>query len=195
MRPHVDTTLHRRDGSPAAGATARFRQRGTATDINVYDAPTAGSLVSQPITADSYGRITGYLDTDAVTANTGVDIVYVVDGTTYTEPWAGETMGFEWHSVSFQNSWADFAGGHATAQYGKTNEGIVHIKGLIKTGAVGTVAFQLPAGFRPQQARRFGTIASGNVIARVDIATGGNVTVVAGSSTWTSLNNISFPIT
>lgn len=188
-RMELDTTLYTRAGVPAAGATARFRQRGTATDINVYAADTGGSPVSQPITADAEGRIAGFIDTDGI-SSVGIDIVYIVEGVTYTEAWSGAPNNFTWATPTLAGTWIQVVGQAAVA-YGKTAEGLVVLKGQVSSGT-GTI-FTLPAGFRPSQAMRFATISNG-AIARVDVSTAGVVSLVAGSATSLNLNGIVFPV-
>jgi len=190
-RIEIDTTLNRNDGTVAAGATARFRRRGTATDISVYAAATGGSPVSQPITADAEGRIAGFLETDGIAANLGIDIVYIVDGVTYTEPWSGTPNAFTWTTPTLSGTWANFGGAFAGAAYGKTAEGLVVLRGLIKSGTIGTAAFTLPTGFRPAADKRFGVISNG-AAGRVDISTAGVVTPSTGNNAYVTLNDIRF---
>lgn len=193
-RTEIDTTLYRSNGSVAAGATARLRQRGLATDIEVYAAATGGSPVSQPITADSEGRIAGFLETDDNPFGLHVDIVYVVDGVTYTEPVNLPPNAFTWTAVTFANGWGNFGSGYSTAAYGKTAEGMVVLHGLVSAGTVGATMFTLPADFRPAQACRFATIANA-AIGRVDITTGGAVSLATGgSNAYVALGHIIFPV-
>lgn len=49
---------------------------------------------------------------------------------------------------AFGNGWVNFGGTHSVAKFRKQN-GVVHIQGLIKLGTLGTPAFTLPTGFRP----------------------------------------------
>jgi len=54
-----------------------------------------------------------------------------------------------WVAPSFQNSWTDFSGSYSAGYYLDPN-GVVHLRGLITGGATNTVAFTLPAGYRPE---------------------------------------------
>lgn len=60
----------------------------------------------------------------------------------------------DWHVVggtgepAFQNSWVNTAG-EAPASFFRDPYGIVHLRGRIQGGANNTVAFTLPAGYRP----------------------------------------------
>ena len=50
---------------------------------------------------------------------------------------------------SFQGGWTNYGGGRATAGFFKDQQNIVYLKGSITGGASGTVAFTLPAEYRP----------------------------------------------
>ena len=54
-----------------------------------------------------------------------------------------------WTPVVFQNGWANQGTGWETAAYLKDPFGFVHLKGVITGGADDTIAFTLPAGYRP----------------------------------------------
>lgn len=58
------------------------------------------------------------------------------------------------------NAWVNFGGGAQVAQYRKVGDN-VQVRGLIKSGATGTVAFTLPAGFRPPAQATFTCSADG----------------------------------
>jgi len=53
-----------------------------------------------------------------------------------------------WTPVTFQGAWVNYGAPYQVAQYRKVGDE-VQVRGLIKSGASGTVAFTLPAGFRP----------------------------------------------
>jgi hypothetical protein len=58
--------------------------------------------------------------------------------------WISET----WTSVSFTNSWVDY-GSYPACAYRKDANGYVHLRGLMKSGTLGSSAFTLPTGYRP----------------------------------------------
>lgn len=94
--------------------------------------------------------------------------------------------------VTFLNSWANFGSGFATAAYFKDNFGIVHIKGFVANGSsYDAVIFTLPVGYRPSESIRF-SIVSANAFGVLNIATNGNVSMVVGSTTWASLDGVTF---
>ena len=93
--------------------------------------------------------------------------------------------------IPFQNSWVNFGGTNASASYYKDPFGRVYLKGTIKTGASGTTAFTLPAGYRPQEAEIFPVVANG-AFGLVTVNPDGTVSITTGSSTYTTLSGISF---
>jgi hypothetical protein len=104
----------------------------------------------------------------------------------------------DWHVIgtagepAFQNSWVNFnATADQFAAFWKDSAGIIRLRGIIKTGAVPSVAFTLPAGFRPAGLRRF-AVSSAAAFGQVDVDPTGTVSPVIGSSTWVSLDGISF---
>ena len=54
-----------------------------------------------------------------------------------------------WQTVSFEHSWVNYGGSYGNAAYMKDAFGVVHLRGMIKSGTVGSSAFTLPAGCRP----------------------------------------------
>ena len=98
-----------------------------------------------------------------------------------------------WIAPSLINSWANYGAGYENAGYYKDSQGMVHLRGLIRTGTIGTVAFVLPAGYLPSINILFTTL-SNSILGRVDIDTSGNVRPNAGNSAWISLNKISFRV-
>jgi len=99
----------------------------------------------------------------------------------------------KWTTLTLQNSWVFYGGIYATPQYTKSPDGLVSLKGLIKSGVVtaGTVIAQLPVGYRPLARVLFGTV-SNEVDSRVDIDTNGNIMILTGSNVWLSLDDITF---
>lgn len=100
-----------------------------------------------------------------------------------------------WQAPTLLNSWVDYGGTFAPSGYRKLPSGEVLLRGLIKngTGTAGTVLCTLPVGYRPSYQLIFNCISSGNVVARVDVNTNGDVTIQYISSTaWLSLNGMIF---
>lgn len=53
-----------------------------------------------------------------------------------------------WVNATMTGTWVNFGGGNQVAQYRMVAD-IVYIRGLIKSGTLGSTAFTLPVGFRP----------------------------------------------
>lgn len=98
----------------------------------------------------------------------------------------------DWHEVgdigepAFENSWVNAGGSEATAAFYKDPWGLVHIKGRIASGTLGT-AFTLPAGYRPALVLDFSSVAN-NAFAKIQILADGSVITAVGSTTWFSIN-------
>lgn len=97
----------------------------------------------------------------------------------------------------FQNSWSNYGGGYATAAFYKDALGIVHLKGMITSGTIGSVAFTLPPGYTPAEHSYF-SVASRVVgspqTAAATVLSNGSVQIFntnAGADP-VSLNGISF---
>jgi hypothetical protein len=111
---------------------------------------------------------------------------------TKTDPYsAAPTNGEAWHAVStFTNSWANFGSGKPSASYFRDAAGIVHLKGLVKSGTIGSAAFTLPAGYRPLEDQLFAAVCGGgsDVFGSLLVTSAGVVTPNTGSNAYFSLN-------
>lgn len=97
----------------------------------------------------------------------------------------------DWHAPTLLNGWVNAGAPYLNAGYRKDPFGVVHLRGMVITGTVNTVLFTLPVGYRPSASMYF-TITSAASVARLLIEATGNVTITQGSSTWTSLNGVTF---
>jgi len=89
-----------------------------------------------------------------------------------------------WGTPSFQNGWTNYAGGWSNLQYTKASDGVVTIRGLVKSGSTSgtnTIA-TLPSGYLPPARELFATVANADIFARVDIDTSGNILFVTGTN-------------
>ena len=97
---------------------------------------------------------------------------------------------------ALQNSWVNYGAPFADAKYYKDKEGVVHLKGLIKSGSItaNTVLFNLPVGYRPSTSGQLiFTVDNATGIGRVDVKANGDVVVVtAASNLFLNLTGISF---
>ena len=95
-----------------------------------------------------------------------------------------------WTALTLQGAWVAYGSPFASPAYYKDTVGIVHLKGLIKSGS-STIA-ALPSGYRPSEDLCFIVNGSG-AAAEVFIQSGGNILKQGGSSAnYFSLDGISF---
>lgn len=99
-----------------------------------------------------------------------------------------------WSDMTMQNSWVEYSSVHAAPQYTKTSDGIVTIRGLVKSGTTsGTVTVStLPEGYRPSSSQRFSAICNSNVPCQVRVNPAGTVQLHGGSSSYSSLSGVNF---
>jgi hypothetical protein len=65
------------------------------------------------------------------------------------------------------------------------------MRGLIRAGVIGSVAFNLPAGLRPSTHLIF-SVVSASAAGEVRIYSTGDVQVTTGSNVWVSLDGVRF---
>jgi len=103
---------------------------------------------------------------------------------------------------AFQNSWVNYdsgASGNQFAAFMRDAAGIVHVRGLIKSGANNTIPFTFPEGFRPALAPGSSSgyirlpIICGALFGFALVAHTGTIQVTGGDVTWVDLAGISFP--
>ncbi len=114
---------------------------------------------------------------------------------------AGHTHASEaWTAITLVNSWVNFGSGYNTAAFFKDPVGVVHLRGLIRSGTTtaGTLLFTLPAGYRPAAIELFNVqtlVSSTYTIGRVDINTSGQAIFQTGGNTYLSLDGLTFRAT
>ncbi|NOV28012.1 hypothetical protein E5S69_31495 [Cupriavidus necator] len=96
-----------------------------------------------------------------------------------------------WIAPTLLNSWVNFGGGFNNAGYYKDLSGVVHLRGMVKSGVIGNAVFNLPAGYRPANEELFVAISNG-ALGRVDIYPSGDVGATSGSNSWLSLDGMTF---
>lgn len=95
-----------------------------------------------------------------------------------------------WITPTLINGWESFDAS-SIPQYRKDSLGYVHMRGLLKTGVSGTIAFSLPMGYRPSVSSRFVGTGTG-VFGYGTITTAGSV-LISSYQTYISLDQIIFP--
>ena len=89
------------------------------------------------------------------------------------------------------NGWADFGGSYNPAGYYKDRFGVVHLRGLVKSGTVGAAIFTLPAGYCPANKEVLSSISNG-AIGYYELSNTGNMVLIAGSNVYASLDGLTF---
>ena len=104
-----------------------------------------------------------------------------------------------WVAPTFQNSWVNYGDVWETAGYRKDALGYVHLKGLVKSGTIGTstAIFTLPAGYRPKTGKALLFVcmsnnAAGRINVRNNTGDEGKVCCETGNNAWVSLDGITF---
>ena len=98
-----------------------------------------------------------------------------------------------WTPAIFANSWVNTdITTYSPAGYYKDAFNRVHLRGLISSGTVGSEAFILPVGFRPELRCVFASMSNG-AIGRVDVYSDGRVIPVTPSNNaYVSIEGFSF---
>lgn len=82
---------------------------------------------------------------------------------------------------AFTNTWVSYGAPYQSASFTKTADNLVLLHGVIKSGTLGSVAFTLPPGYRPDALLSLPAL-SNSAFGRVDIASDGSVTPQSPSS-------------
>jgi hypothetical protein len=105
-----------------------------------------------------------------------------------------------WQTPTLQNAWARYDSAYNPPGYFKDSMGIVHLRGLVRSGTMQKAIFTLPEGYRPEFRELFivgsymptVTITGQSGHGRVDIASDGQVFPWEGNNGWISLDGITF---
>lgn len=97
-----------------------------------------------------------------------------------------------WFVPFLQNGWIRYDTTWSNAGYMRDHNGFIHLRGLVKSGTVGSTMFQLPLGHRPAQQLLISTISNG-AVGRIRVQTNGVVAAESPSSNvWVALDGITF---
>lgn len=177
--------------------------RGTTLAAEMYTL--LGADFNQVIIQNNFNDTTkaGVISLSAYGFGSGVvEIVLDASGTTKTLFMTAEEVEINglivtesYIAPSFSNSWVNYGSVYSIAGYYKDKFGIVHLRGLIKSGTINAAAFTLPSGYRPAYRHMQATVSNNGaaeIISRIDVDTNGDVIPVTGSNTYFSLDGISF---
>ena len=96
-----------------------------------------------------------------------------------------------WIAPTLVNSWVDYDTSRVV-RYMKDSMGFVHIKGAIKSGSLGTTAFNLPVGYRPPAPRGYALNSNNSTFGACYVNGTGDVIIVAGNTALMYLDAICF---
>lgn len=105
-----------------------------------------------------------------------------------------------WKTPTMQNYWVHWGEGANVPGYWKDPHGVVHLRGLVRSGTVGQAIFTLPAGYRPVAREVFSVVSqatgsSSLAVSRCDVTSAGEVLPITGGNSFFSLDGISFRAT
>lgn len=138
------------------------------SDINASAAIDATKIADGSVTSTEFQYINSLSSNAQTQINTKASIAPTL------APWIAPTL---------LNSWVNYGGSFDTAGYYKDEFGIVHIKGVIKSGTTtaSTVLFTLPAGYMPLLTKLFPTI-SNDLFGYFQINSFGSLLFITGSN-------------
>lgn len=96
-----------------------------------------------------------------------------------------------WQAPTLVSGWVNYGSGFNPAGFYKDPFGIVHLRGLLKSGTVASSAFTLPIGCRPTKTESF-AVSSNGAYGQVYVSAAGDVTLVVGNNAYFSLDGITF---
>jgi hypothetical protein len=104
-----------------------------------------------------------------------------------------------WIAPTLLNNWTNYGESYSQAGYFKDSFGIVHLRGFVKGGSIGTNSttdsiFYLPSTYRPPKLLYFVSV-SNNTLAVITIALSGAVNCIYGNNAWLSLDGLTFRAT
>lgn len=91
------------------------------------------------------------------------------------------------------NSWVNSGGSSVVAGYWKDAGGVVHLRGRVTGGALGTDIFTLPVGFRPWAKEEFPVVATG-AFGAIAVLDSGQVQFIVGDPSTVWIPGITFRV-
>lgn len=96
-----------------------------------------------------------------------------------------------WIAPTFSGTWVNYGSPYENVGYTRDANRRVHLRGMTKSGTVGTSVFTLASGYRPANDEIF-PVASNDAFGEVIVKADGTVVVFVGDATFVSLSGISF---
>lgn len=97
----------------------------------------------------------------------------------------------QWNAPTLTNSWVYYGSPTNPVGYWKDPNGVVHLRGAVKSGTIGLSVFTLPVGYRPSNTEYFAVVSNG-AFGRVVVGSDGGVTPDIGSNVYVTLDGITF---
>ncbi len=105
----------------------------------------------------------------------------------------------QWHVVgtgsgepAFANSWVNFGGSQITAAFIRLPDGMVLLRGQVKSGTIGAAVFTLPAGYRPSAIVGPFAVHSNAAFGECEVLSTGEVVALTGNNTSFNLDGVCF---
>ncbi len=105
---------------------------------------------------------------------------------------AGEIIQDDWIAPALENGWQKYDAIYNPPGYFRDKNGIIHLRGMVKMGGIGTSIFTLPKGYRPEYRELQPVQTNPNAIGRCDISPDGKIIATSGNNGWFSLDGITF---
>jgi hypothetical protein len=140
----------------------------------------------------SYANGTVYNTSDTFHGSTNFDVVtsrksqvqYLLDEVVDLDSVKADKVQEDWITPTLLNGWVNFdTNSYAVCQYFKDNIGIVHARGFIKSGTIGSTIFNFPAGYRPDKNHYF-TAYSNDSVAQITLSSVGDLKCRLGNNTY-----------
>lgn len=171
----------------ATGANPRKVIVDRSNGVNVeldefFEGSTQLEITTNALACVAFAQLSGVINNSTTSVVMGRNGNALQVQRSYLEPTIAPTLLNSWVNGSPSN--------RSTAGYFKDDKGIVHLQGYLSGGGSGTVAFQLPIGYRPPLGVEIAAATNGSN-GRVTIVNDGNVTIASFTS-WIALDGITF---
>jgi len=171
----------------ATGANPRKVLVDRSNGVNVeldefFEGTTQLEITSNALACVGFAQLSGVLNNSSTSFVMGRNGNTLQIQRTYLEPTIAPTLLNSWTNGSPSN--------RSLAGYFKDEKGIVYLQGYLSGGSNGTVAFQLPTGYRPPLGVEIAAATNGNN-GRVTITNDDNVNI-ASFTGWIALDGITF---